>query len=211
MIRVVIADDHAVVRKGLVYILSDEHDMTVVGEASNAQELLAMVRNRRCDVVILDISMPGRSGLDALQELKQEHPHLPVLVLTMYPEDQFAVQAVKKGAAAYMTKESATREELIRAIRKVVSGGRYISPSLAEQLASHVANETEKPPHEALSNREYQVLCRMAAGKTITEIAADLSLSVNTISTYRARILEKMSMKTTADLIAYAIHHRLLD
>lgn len=210
MIRVVIADDHVVVREGLVRILSDEHDMAVVGEASNAQELLAAVRKQRCDAVVLDISMPGKSGLEALQELKEEHPHLPVLVLSVYPEDQYAVRALKKGAAAYVTKESA-REELVEAIRKVVTGGRYISPRLAEQLAVHVATDTEKPPHEALSAREYQVLCRIAAGKAMTEIAAELSLSTKTINTYRARILEKMSMKTNAELIRYALQHRLVD
>lgn len=210
MIRVVIADDHVVVRQGLVHILSEEHDMAVVGEASNAQELLATVRTQRCDAVVLDISMPGKSGLEALQELKREYPHLPVLVLSVYPEDQYAVPALKKGAAAYMTKDSA-REELVRAIRKVVSGGRYVSPHLAEQLAVHVAIDTEKLPHEALSVREYQVLCRIASGKAMMEIADELSLSVKTISTYRARVLEKMSMKTNAELIRYAIQHRLTD
>lgn len=210
MIRVVIADDHVVVRQGLVHILSEEHDMAVVGEASNAQELLATVRTQRCDAVVLDISMPGKSGLEALQELKREYPHLPVLVLSVYPEDQYAVPALKKGAAAYMTKDSA-REELVGAIRKVVSGGRYVSPHLAEQLAVHVATDTEKLPHEALSVREYQVLCRIASGKAMMEIADELSLSVKTISTYRARVLEKMSMKTNAELIRYAIQHRLTD
>lgn len=210
MIRVVIADDHAVVRHGLVRILSEEHDMAVVGEAGNGQELLSMVRNRRCDAVIVDISMPGTSGLEALQEIKQEHPRLPVLVLSMYPEDQFAVRAFKKGASAYMTKDSA-REELVQAIRKVVSGGRYVSPGLAEKLAVHLASDTERPPHEALSDREHQVLCRIAAGKTLTEIGAELSLSVKTVSTYRGRILEKMSMKTNAELTRYAIQNRLID
>ncbi|MBI2882436.1 MAG: response regulator transcription factor [Candidatus Methylomirabilis oxyfera] len=210
MIRVVIADDHVVVRQGLVHILSEEHDMTVVGEAGNAQELLAMVRTQRCDAVVLDISMPGQSGLETLQELKREHSHLPVVMLSVYPEDQYAVQALKKGAAAYITKDSA-REELVRAIRQVVTRGRYISPRLAEQLAVHVATETEKPPHEALSVREYQVLCRIAAGKAMMEIAAELSLSVKTINTYRARVLEKMSMKSNAELIRYALQHRLID
>lgn len=209
MIRVLIADDHPVVRRGLVQIVGDESDMAVVGEAANVQELLALARKERHDVVVLDISMPGRSGLEAIKELKQERPQLPILVLSMHPEDQYAVRALKLGAAGYMTKESAP-EGLVRALRKVISGGRYVSPSLAEKLALTVAAGAERP-YETLSDREYQVLCMIASGKAITQIAAELTLSVKTISTYRARILEKMSMKTNAELTRYAIENRLVD
>lgn len=209
MIRVLIADDHPVVRRGLVQIVSAESDMAVVGEAANVQELLALARKERHDVVLLDISMPGRNGLEAIKELKQERPQLPILVLSMHPEDQYAVRALKLGAAGYMTKESVP-EELVRALRKVISGGRYISPSLAEKLAVTVAAGADRP-YETLSDREYQVLCMIASGKVITQIAAELSLSVKTISTYRARILEKMSMRTNAELTRYAIENRLVD
>lgn len=209
MIRILIADDHVVVHRGLRQILGDEPDMSVVGEALNAHEVLALVRKRDCDVVVLDISMPGKSGLDILDELKQERPKLPVLVLSMHPEDRYAVRALKVGAAGYLTKESAP-EELVKAIRKVAAGGRYISASLAEGLAFALSTNTEQPPHETLSNREYQVLCMIGSGKSVGEIAAELSLSVKTISTYRARILEKMTMKNTAQLIYYALQNRLV-
>ena len=209
MIRIVIVDDHTVVRRGLKQILSEESDMAVVGEAHNAQDMLALVRKLQCDVIVADISMPGRSGLDVLKELKQDRPKLPVLVLSMHPEDQYAVRALKLGASGYMTKESAP-EELVKAIRKVVSGGRYVSPSLAEKLALDLAVDTERPVHETLSEREHQVFCMIAQGKTVKEIADELALSVKTISTYRTRILEKMAMKNNAELIHYAISNRLV-
>jgi two-component system, NarL family, invasion response regulator UvrY len=209
MIRIIIVDDHTVVRRGLKQILSEESDMSVVGEAHNAQEMLTLVRKQQCDVVVADISMPGRSGLDVLKELKQDRPKLPVLVLSMHPEDQYAVRALKLGASGYMTKESAP-EELVKAIRKVVSGGRYVSPALAEKLALDLAVDTDRSPHETLSEREHQVFSMIARGKTVKEIADELALSVKTISTYRTRILEKMAMKNNAELIHYAISNRLV-
>ena len=209
MIRIIIVDDHTVVRRGLKQILSEESDMSVVAEAQNAQEMLALVQKQPCDVIVADISMPGRSGLDVLKELKQDHPKLPVLVLSMHPEDQYAVRALKLGASGYMTKESAP-EELVKAIRKVVSGGRYVSPSLAEKLAVDLAVDTDRSPHEALSEREHQVFTMIARGKTVKEIGDELALSVKTVSTYRTRILEKMAMKNNAELIHYAISNRLV-
>jgi two-component system, NarL family, invasion response regulator UvrY len=210
MLRVLIVDDHAVVRQGLKQIVGAEPDMRVTGEAANANELLALARHEPYDVVVLDIHMPGISGLDALKELKHDHPQLPVLILSMHPEDQVAVRTLKMGASGYLTKESAP-EELVRAIHKVVSGGRYISPTLAERLADNITTGTDGPPHERLSSREYQVLCLIGSGIGVNHIAAELNLSVKTVSTYRARILEKLQMKSTGDLIAYAIRSRLVD
>ena len=210
MIRVLIADDHAVVRQGLKQILRDTREMIVAGEAVNGQEVLEKVRAAAWDVVILDISMPGHSGLDILKELKYERPNLPVLVLSMYPEDQFAVRVLKAGASGYLTKDSAP-DELVKAIRKVVSGGKYVSPFLAEKLAFEIGMDSSKLPHETLSDREFQVLRMIATGKAVKEIAAELSLSVKTISTYRARLLQKMNLTTNAELIHYAIQNRLID
>jgi len=209
MIRILVADDHAIVRRGLRQIVADESDMEVVGEAQTTQEILDLARQEEWDVIVLNISMPGRGGFEALKALKQTHSKRPVLVLSMYPEDQFAVRAFRAGAAGYMTKESAP-EELVQAIRKVVRGGKYVSPSLAEKLAAELGEDTERPPHEALSEREYHVLCLLASGKTATQIAAEMSLSVKTISTYRVRLLEKMRMKTNAEVTRYAIEHRLV-
>jgi two-component system, NarL family, invasion response regulator UvrY len=208
--RVLIADDHAVVRAGLKQILVDVWTTVVVGEAKDAHEALRMVREQDWDVVVLDISMPGKSGIDVLKELKQGRSRLPVLVLTSHSVEQYAVRVMRAGAAGYMTKESAP-EHLIEAIRKVMKGGKYISPQLAEVLVSTLTADTEKPPHEILSDREYQVLRLIALGKTVGEIASELFLSDNTISTYRARILEKLGMKTTAELIYYAIKNGLID
>jgi DNA-binding NarL/FixJ family response regulator len=209
MIRILVADDHAIVRRGLRQIVADESDMEVVGEAQTAQKILDLARQEEWDVILLNISMPGRGGFEALKALKQTHSKRPVLVLSMYPEDQFAVRAFRAGAAGYMTKESAP-EELVQAIRKVVRGGKYVSPSLAEKLAAELGEDAERPPHEALSEREYHVLCLLASGKTVTQSAAEMSLSVKTISTYRARLLEKMRMKTNAEVTRYAIEHRLV-
>jgi len=209
MIRILVADDHAIVRRGLRQIVADESDMKVVGEAQTTQEILDLARQEEWDVIVLNISMPGRGGFEALKALKQTHSKRPVLVLSMYPEDQFAVRAFRAGAAGYMTKESAP-EELVQAIRKVVRGGNYVSPSLAEKLAAELGEDAERPPHEALSEREYHVLCLLASGKTVTQIAAEMSLSVKTISTYRVRLLEKMRMKTNAEVTRYAIEHRLV-
>jgi two-component system, NarL family, invasion response regulator UvrY len=208
MIRILLADDHAVVRRGVQQILGGEPDLAVVGEAHDAAEMLALVRKQACDVVVADISMPGRSGLEALKELKQEFPKLPVLILSMHPEDQYAVRALKLGAAGYLTKESVP-EELVKAIRKVVAGGRYVSPALAEKLALDLATDPGKPRHETLSERELQVLCRLARGQTVTEIADELALSIKTVSTYRTRLLEKLALRNTAELIHYALTNRL--
>lgn len=210
MIKVLIADDHAVVRQGLKQILSEQPDMKVLGEASTVAELFDQIRKDQWDVVVLDISMPGRGGLDGLKELKQEQPKLPVLILSIHPEDQFAVRALKTGASGYLTKDSAP-EELVQAIRKVLTGRKYISPGLAEKLATDLQTDTARPLHEALSDREFQILRLIASGISVTEIAKKLSLSVKTVSTYRARIMEKMKMKTSAELIHYGIKHQLVD
>lgn len=210
MIKILVADDHPVVRRGLREMLAEEPDMAVLGEARNGQETLELARAMEWGVVLLDITMPGRSGLEVLKELKQERPKLPVLVLSMHPEEQFAVRVLRAGGAGYLTKETAPAE-LARAIRKVVAGGKYVSPSLAERLAFELDPQPERAPHEGLSDREYQVLRLIASGKTVSQIAAQLSLSVKTISTYRGRILEKMRMKTNAELTHYAVRNRLVD
>lgn len=210
MVRLVIADDHAVVREGLKQILSETPDMLVVGEATTGHEVLDRVRDVEVDLVVLDIAMPGRSGLDTLIHLKRERPSLPVLVLSLHPEDQYAVRVLKAGASGYVTKDSAP-DQLVTAIRKVMSGGKYVSPALAERLAYDLSSDSGKPPHAMLSDREYEVLCMIAAGKTVKEIAEKLSLSVKTISTYRARILEKMRLKNNAELTHYVIREGLSD
>lgn len=209
MIKILIADDHAIVRAGLKQIVADTSDMVVSGEAVDGQEVLEQVRKEDWDLILLDISMPGRGGIDTLKELKIEKPKLPVLVLSMYPEEQYAIRALKAGASGYLTKESAP-EELIEAIRKVSQGRKYISVALAESLALHVGANSEKPLHETLSNREYQVMLMIASGKTVKEIANDLSLSVKTISTNRVRALKKMGMKNNAEITYYAIKHELV-
>jgi DNA-binding NarL/FixJ family response regulator len=210
VIKILIADDHAVVRRGLKQILAEEPNMAVFGEACNAQEVLKNVREQNWDIVILDITMPDRSGLEVLKELKNIRPKLPVLILSIHPEEQYAVRVLKAGAAGYMTKESAP-EELVKAVRKVIRGSKYISPSLVEKLAFDLETDSEKPLHETLSDREYQVMCMIASGKTVKEIAKKLYLSVKTISTHRARILGKMKMKTNAELTHYAVKNRLVD
>ena len=210
MIKILIADDHPVVRKGLREIIEETSDMEVADEASNGQEVLAKVFKKDFDVVLLDISMPGRSGLDILKELKSQLPKLAVLVLSIHPEEQYAVQVLKAGASGYLTKKSAP-EELVTALRKVSAGGKYVSPSLAEKLASALETGIEKPPHETLSAREYEVMRKIALGKTVTEIARELFLSPKTISTYRSRILEKIGIKNNSELIRYAIKNRLVD
>jgi len=207
--RILIADDHAVVRHGLKQILADEFKRAEFGEARNGQEVLNRVWKERWDVIVLDITMPGRGGLEVLKEIKKSRPKVPVLVLSMHPEDQFAVRVLKAGASGYMTKETAP-EELVGAIKKVVAGGRHISPSLGEIMAAYLTVKTDKPPHELLSNREFQVLRQIASGKTVSEIARELSLSVRTVSTYRTRILEKMGLKTNAELTHYAFQNQLV-
>ena len=210
MIKVLIADDHPIVRQGLRQILSDISDMEVAGEAVNAQETLDQVRAGGWDVLVLDITMPDRSGFDILKELKHEQPDLPVLVLSIHAEEQFAVRVLKAGASGYLTKENAPGD-LVKAIRKVVGGGKYISPDLAERLAFGLDTTSGRPRHEALSDREFQVMQMMASGKTLTEIAETLSLSAKTVSTYRTRLLEKMNLKTNAEIIRYAIENGLIE
>jgi len=210
MLKVLIADDHALIREGLKKILKTAQEISEVREAGNAREVTEEVKKGDLDVVILDISLPGKNGLELLKDLKQDYPKLPVLILSMHPEDRFAVRALKSGASGYVTKESAV-EELIKAIRKVVQGRRYVSQSLAEKLAFDLETDTGKPLHENLSDREYQVLCLIATGKTVRQIAGELFLSMSTVNTYRARILEKMNMKTDAELIRYALQNQLID
>ena len=210
MLKVLIADDHAVVRRGLIEILLHELKDPICGEAENSQQVLAQVRSQTWDLVILDVSMPGRSGIDVLSDLKRERPKLPVLVLSMHPEDQYGKRVLKAGASGYMNKNSAP-EELIKAIRKVLAGGRYVSPALAEKLALDLSEDLGHLPHEALSDREFEVLRMIGSGKTISLIAKELHLSAATISTYRARILEKMKMTTTAELMRYAFQNHLVE
>ncbi len=213
MINIIITDDHAVVRKGLKQIIEETPGFIVADEASSGNELLEKVRKNKYDVVILDISMPGKDGLDTLKELKQIAPDLPVLVFTIYPEEQYAVRLLKAGASGYINKESKP-EELIEAIERVIRGRKYISSHLAELLANNLDSTSgsgEVPLHETLSDREFQVMCMIASGKTPTQIANELSLSINTISTYRIRILEKMKMRSNAEITHYAIKNRLVE
>jgi DNA-binding NarL/FixJ family response regulator len=198
------------VRQGLRQILSGIPDMEVAGEAVNGQDAMAQVRAGGWDVLVLDITMPDRSGFDILKALKHEQPHLPVLVLTIHGEEQLAVRVLKAGASGYLTKENAPAE-LVKAIRKVVGGGKYISSSLAETLAAGLDATSDRPRHKALSDREFQVMQMMAGGKTLAEIAETLSLSAKTVSTYRTRLLEKMDFKTNAEIIRYAIENGLIE
>jgi len=210
VIRVLIADDHAILRRGLKEILMREMEGAVCGEAKDATETLARVQEGDWDLVILDITMPGRSGLDVLKDLKAARPGLPVLVLSMHPEDQYAKRILRAGASGYMNKESAP-EELIKAVRKVLAGGRYVSAALAEKLASDLSEDAGQPIDEALSDREFEVLRMIGAGKTVGQIADELHLGLTTISTYRARLLEKMNITTTAELMHYVVRNRLVD
>src|SRR5512143_2544578 len=209
VLRILLADDHAVVRQGVKQILAEAFAQATFGEAQNAPELLALVANERWDIVVLDLSMPGGNGLEALKQIKHNQPQLPVLVLSMYPEDQYAVRTIRAGAAGYLNKESAP-EELVTAIRKILNGGEYISASVADELVLHARHEDDQPLHKLLSDREYQVLCLIAAGKEVKEISTELALSAKTISTYRTRLLEKMNMKTNAELTHYAIQNGLV-
>lgn len=209
MLKILIADDHPVFRRGLKQIIAETTDMVVAGEATNGWEALSKVRTGDYDLVLLDISMPDKDGMDVLTQLKNERPALLVLMVSMHPEEQYAVRALKAGASGYLTKESAP-EELIVAIRKVSTGRKYVSSALAERLAALLQEDAEVLPHEALSSREYQVMCLIASGKTSKEIAGELSLSIKTISTYRSRILEKMKMRNNAELIHYAVINRLV-
>ncbi len=209
MIKALIADDHAVVRRGIRQILSETADIVVGAEAVNSQQVLEHLRAKTWDVLVLDITMPGRSGLDILQEIKQLRPRMPVLVLSMHSEEQFAARVLKAGADGYLPKDTAP-EELVKAVRKVHAGGKYISPTQAEQLLHWLGNGNHDLPHETLSDREYEVMRLIASGKTVSQIAEELKLSVKTISTYRMRMLEKMHMKTNAELTHYAIKNQLV-
>jgi DNA-binding NarL/FixJ family response regulator len=208
MIKVLIADDHAVVRNGLKQIIQDRAGLQVAGEACNGQEVLERIRSERWDVLVLDLSMPVRGGLEVLHDVKQICPNLPVLILSMYPENQYGIRALRAGAAGYMNKECAL-DELVAAIQKVVSGGKYVSPSLAERLAFELSGNLNKEPHELLSDREYDVMCMIGAGKSPDQIARELSLSIKTISTYRARVLQKLNLNKNAELIRYVLEHNL--
>jgi two-component system, NarL family, invasion response regulator UvrY len=210
MIRVLVADDHAVVRKGLVQILSDTESIRVVGEAPNAAEAMRQLRQTPCDVLLMDVSMPGKNGIEALKFLKEEFPQLKVLILSMYPEDQFGVRALKAGAAGYLTKDTAP-EKLIEAVERIMSGKRFITPELAELLAESMGPSSEVAPHHTLSDREFQTLRLIASGKKLSEIAETLSLSPKTVSVYRTRLLEKMRLSNNAELTHYAIKHGLVE
>jgi len=210
MLRILLADDHPVVRQGVKQILAESFAQATFGEARNAHELLELVGGERWDIVVLDLAMPGGNGLDSLKQIKHDHPQLPVLILSMFPEDQYAVRTIRDGAAGYLNKESAP-EELVQAIRKILHGGVYISTSVADELVLYARHDDDDQPlHKHLSDREYQVLCLIASGKEVKEISTELSLSAKTISTYRARLLDKMRMKTNAELTNYAIQNGLV-
>jgi DNA-binding NarL/FixJ family response regulator len=209
-IHVLIADDHAIVRQGLKQILSETDDLVVAGEADDGVEALQLARSCQWDAFLLDVSMPNRNGIDTLKQLKKEFPKLPVLILSMHPEEQYAIRALKAGASGYLTKQSAP-EQLVTAIRQVARGKKYVSPTVAMQLADAIANDFEQPAHELLSDREYEVLKLIAAGKTLTQIADELNLAVATISTFRARILTKLGLASTAEMIRYGLEQGLVE
>jgi two-component system, NarL family, invasion response regulator UvrY len=209
-IRVLIADDHAILRRGLRDIIEETEDIRVVGEAESSAETLKHVRAQRCDVVLLDISMPDRNGIDTLGIIKKEHPAIAVLMLSTYPENQYAIRALRAGASGYLTKQSAPAQ-LVSAIRQVALGKKYVTPAVAEELARHLGQDDDRPPHELLSNREYQTMRLIAAGHTVSEIAQQLSLSVKTVSVYRARILQKLGVASTAAIAHYAITNKLIE
>ncbi len=212
MINVVIADDHPLVREGLKKVVDQTTiDIKVIGEASDAGELLELLREKDPDIVILDIAMPGKSGLDVLKDIKEYHPGLPVLILSMHPEDRFAIRSLKAGASGYLTKSSIS-EQMVSAIRKiVVEKKRFISPAVAEQLADRVDVNSNKPLHEELSDREYQIMCMIGSGKKVNEIAEELSISKQTVHTYRSRIKDKMKLKSNVEITRYALKHNLVD
>ncbi len=210
MIRVLIADDHAILRRGLCQIIAEAQDMTVAAEAENSAQAMQLLREHAVDVVLLDISMPDRNGIDTLKLIKKERPRVPVLMLSMHPENQYAVRALRSGASGYLTKQSAPAQ-LVNAIRQVTQGKKYVTPGVAEELANHVVRDSDQPTHHELSNREYQTMCFIASGRTLTEIAEQLSLSVKTVSVYRARVLEKLQLKNNAELTHYAIKNNLVE
>ncbi len=210
MIRLLIADDHPIVREGLKRLVADCPDMQLVGEVADGAEILAKTESVDVDVLLLDISMPGPGFLETMRRLRVERPGVRVLVLSVHPEDQYAVRSLRAGAVGYLTKEHSP-EELAEAIRRAYKGRRYVSPSLAERLAVELSPDAEKPPHQRLSDREYQVLCRIGAGKGVNQIASELAVSPKTVSTYRTRVIEKMQLSTNADLIRYTIEHKLVE
>jgi two-component system invasion response regulator UvrY len=208
-LKVIITDDHRIVRAGIKQIVEDCPEMAPADEASDGQDLLEKVRKNQYDAILLDLALPGRDGLEILKQLKAEKCPAPVLMLSVYPEEQYAIRALKAGAAGYLTKATAP-EELIEAIKKITSGKRYITASIAEHLADNIYHDTDRPPHEYLSDREFQILCKISSGKTVSDIAGEMFLNVKTVSHYRRRILEKMNMKTTSELTHYAIKHNLI-
>jgi two-component system, NarL family, invasion response regulator UvrY len=209
MLRILIADDHAIIRKGLRQILLEEYPSAIIEEVGDAESAINKTITNNWDIIICDLSMPGRSGLDVVQHVKQNFPKLPVLILSIHPEEQYAIRALKAGAAGYLSKDAAT-EELVKAVQKILQGRKYISTSLAEIMASELDQDGTKLPHELLSDREFHVFKLIAGGKGVTEIAENLSLSITTVSTYRARILEKMDIKTNADMTRYALENKLI-
>lgn len=208
--KILVVDDHAVVRQGVKQILNEQFQGAVIGEARNAEEMIDRIRKFTWDIVVLDVGMPGKSGLDALKDLKQVCPKLPVLVLSAYPEDQLARRMLKAGASGYLTKDSAPNE-LVQALKKILGGGKFVSASMAELLVANLNEEAGRPQHELLSDREYQVMCLIAVGKSLKEIADDLCVGISTINTYRARILEKMQFKNNTELTHYALENRLVN
>jgi len=209
MIRILIADDHAIVRKGLKQILTDQYPTAVIGEVADAEHLITATISEKWDVVICDMSMPGRSGLDALNQIKQSSPKLPVLIMSMYPEDQYALRVLKAGASGYLGKET-IHDDIVRAIETVLRGKKFITPGIAEKLADAFDSDMTRNLHENLSDREFDVFKLLATGKSVTEIGEQLSLSATTVSTYRSRIMEKMSMRSNADLTRYALENSLI-
>jgi two-component system, NarL family, invasion response regulator UvrY len=210
MIKILIADDHAIVREGLKQIVALEKDLKVTGEAGSAADLFDQLDKQTFDIIVLDINMPGRSGLDILKDLNIRFPEIPVLILSMYSEEQYGIRAIKSGAAGYLKKVSAP-EELVSAIRKILDGGKYISPALAETLAKTISIKSSKSSHENLSNREYEIMCKIAGGKSGEKIAEELSISIHTFYTYRNRIFDKMNFKSNIELTQYVIQNKLVD
>jgi two-component system, NarL family, invasion response regulator UvrY len=210
IMRVLLADDHAIIRQGLRKILAEQFELLTIGEAANAVEVLSQLDAEAWDLLVLDVSMPGRSGLDVLHDVKVLRPRMPVLVLSLHPEDQLAVRALRAGAAGYLTKDAAP-DELVAAVLKVLTGGRYVSEALADKLATGLAEAQARAPHELLSDREFEVLRRIAASQSVTEIAAEIHLSVKTVSTYRTRLLDKLGLTNNVQLARYAVDHGLVD
>lgn len=210
MIRIVVADDHAIVRQGLRQVLNAEGDFEVTGEAASYGEVMQLLRREGCDVLILDVAMPGRNGIETLKQVKQDWPKLPVLVLSMYPEDQYAFRALKAGASGYLTKQAAA-DQIVAAIRTISRGRRYITPELAEELAKNLDRDVDTPPHELLSDREFQTMKLIAAGRTLQQIGETLALSPKTVSVYRARVMAKLKLSTNAELTRYALEKGLLE